>query len=83
MAAGLQPSPTCKRDWNSAGGRRRDFMVGCLLAVAAVHSCRVQPGRWVAPHLAVRTLFDCCRWSCRVNQPVQRNTLACLLVACC
>ena len=48
-------------------------MVVCPLAVAVVHSCRVQADRWVAPHLAVRTLFDCCRWSCRVTQPVQRN----------
>ena len=74
-AAGLQPSPICKRDWGSPGGRRRDFMVGCPLAAAAVHSCRVQPDRWIAPHLAVRTLFDCCRWSCRVTQPVQRTPL--------
>ena len=33
-------------------------MVGCL-AAAAVLSCMVQPDRWVAPHLAVRTLFNC------------------------
>ena len=45
------------------------------LAVAAVHSCRVQPDRWVGPHLAVRTLFDCRRWSCRVTQPVLRTSL--------
>ena len=50
-------------------------MVGCPLAVAAVHSCKVEPGRWIAPHLAVRTLFDCCRWECRVTQPVQRTLL--------
>ena len=75
LAAGLQPSPTCKSDWSSLGGRRRDFMVGCPLAVAAVHSCRVQTDRWVAPHLAVRTLFDCCRWTGRVTQPVQRTPL--------
>ena len=37
--------------------------------------CRVQPGGWIAPHLAVRTLFDCCRWTCRVAQPVQRTPL--------
>ena len=61
LAAGLQLAPSCKRDWASAGGYRRDFMVGCLPAVAAVHSCRVQPDRWIAPHLAVWTLFDCCR----------------------
>ena len=50
-------------------------MVGCPLAVAAVLSCKVQADRWVAPHLAVRTIFDCCRRTCRVTQPVQRTTL--------
>ena len=39
-----------------------DFMVGCTLAAAAVASCRVEPDRWIAPHLAVRTYFDCSRW---------------------
>ena len=47
----------------------------CPLAAAAVLSCKVQIDRWIAPHLAVRTLFDCCRWSCRVTQPVQRAPL--------
>ena len=61
MTSGLQPASTCKQDWSAAGGHRRDFMVGCPLAAAAVLSCKVQPGRWIAPHLAVRTLFDCCR----------------------
>ena len=74
-AAGLQPSPTCKRDWGSPRGRRRDFILGCPLAAAAILSCRVQPDRWIAPHLAVRTLFDCRRWSCRVTQPVLRTSL--------
>ena len=50
-------------------------MVGCPLAAAPVLSCKVQPDRWLAPHLAVGTLFDCCRWSCRVTQPVQRTPL--------
>ena len=52
-------------------------MVGCPLAAAAaaVLSCRVQSDRWVAPHLAVWTLFDCGRWTCRVTQPVQRTHL--------
>ena len=54
LACGLQPAPTCKRTWSAAGGHRRDFMVGCPLAVAAVLSCKVQPDRWIAPHLAVR-----------------------------
>ena len=75
MAAGLQPTPTCKRGWDSAGGHRRDFMVGCPLAVAAVLSCKVQADRWIAPHLAVRTFFDCCRWTGRVTQLLQRTPL--------
>ena len=44
----------------SLGGRRRDFMVGCPLAVAAVLSCKVQADRWIGPHL---------------TQPVQRTPL--------
>ena len=75
MAAGLQPASTCKRDWSATGGHRRDFMVGCPLAAAAVLSCKVQPDRWIAPHLSVRTFFDCCLWTCRVTQPVQRTPL--------
>ena len=71
----LQPAPTCKRDWGAAGGHRRDFMVGCPLAAPAVLSCKVQPDRLIAPHLAVRTLFDCCRWTSRVTQPVSRTPL--------
>ena len=31
LAAGLQLAPTCKRDWNSTGGHRRNSMVGCPL----------------------------------------------------
>ena len=75
LAAGLRPAVTCKRTWCADGGHRRDFMVGCPLAAAAVLSCKVQNDRWVAPHLAVRTLFDCCRWTCRVTQAVQRTSL--------
>ena len=81
LAAGLQPAPTSKRDWSATGGHRRDFMVGCpLAAAAAVLSCRVQSDWWITPHLAVRTVFECFRWTCRVTQPVQRISL---LVACC
>ena len=28
LATGLQPAPTCKRDWSATGGHRRDFIVG-------------------------------------------------------
>ena len=59
----------------SGGDTRRDFMIGCPLATAAVLSCTVQADRWISLHLAVQTLFDCCRWDCRVTQPVQRTPL--------
>ena len=75
LAAGLQPAPTCKRDWGSVVFRRRDFMIGCLLAAAAVLSCKVQPERWIVHHLAVRTLFDCCRCTSQATQPVVRTPL--------
>ena len=75
LAAGLRPVHTCKRGWGAAGGHRMDFMVGCPFAVAAVLSCKVQADGWVAHHLAVRTLCDCCRWTCQVTQPVQRTPL--------
>ena len=32
-------------------------------------------GIWIAHHLAIRTLFDCCRWESRVMQSVQRTPL--------
>ena len=52
LATGKQPSSTCLREWGSGGGTRRDFMVGCPLAAAAVLSCTVQPDRWIALPLA-------------------------------
>ena len=73
LAAGLPPAPTCKRSWTAAGGHRSDFMVGCPLAAAALLSCKVQPDMWIAPHLAIWTLFDCCRWESWVTQSVQRT----------
>ena len=74
LTAGMQPAPTCKRDWGAGSGHRSDFMVGCPhAAAAAVLSCKVYPDRWIAPYLAVWALFDCCWWTCRVTQPVQRT----------
>ena len=75
LATGRQPSSTCMREWGSSGGTRRDFMVGCPLSAAAVLSCTVQADRWIAPHLAVRALFDYERWSCCVTQPVRFSPL--------
>ena len=74
LTTGMQPAPTCKRGWGAGSGHRSDFMVGCPLAAAAVLSCKVYPDRWIALH-AVRALFDCCWWTCRVTQPVQRTPL--------
>ena len=75
LAAGRQPSSTCRREWGSVGGTRRDFMVGCPLLTAAVLDCAVQADRWIAPHLAVRALFDYGRWSCSVAQQVRFSPL--------
>ena len=75
LATGKQPAVTCKRDWGSDGGTRRDFMVGCPLVAAAVLNCAVQLDRWIAPHLAVRAFFDYGRWSCLVTQPVRFSPL--------
>ena len=58
LAAGLCPAPTCKRSWTADGGHRRDFILCCPLAAAALLSCKVQSDRWIAPHLVVRALFD-------------------------
>ena len=84
LATGRQPSSTCLREWGCGGGNRRDFMFGCPLAAAAVLSCKVQPDRWIAPHLAVRTLFDCCGWTSQVTQLVSRTPfglpLGCLML---
>ena len=45
-------------------------MVGCTLAAAVVTSCRVDPDRWIAPHVAVRTYSERGGWSCEVSQLV-------------
>ena len=59
------------------------LVVVCTLAAAAVSSCRVEPDRWIAPHLAVGANFDCVRWTCKVTQPVQTySSVACFLAAC-
>ena len=75
IASGLQPAPTCKRSWTAASGRRRDFILGCPLAAAAILSCNVQSDRWIAPHLAVRALFVYGRWDAWVAQFVRCTPL--------
>ena len=82
LAAGLSPDPTCKRSWTADGGHHRDFILGCPLAAAALLSCKVQPDRWIAPHLAVRAPFDSGQWESWVTQPVRLFglLLGCLLL---
>ena len=58
VASSRQPGVTCKRSWDSTGGYRRDFLVGCPRAAAAVSKCVVQADRWILPHLAVRAHFE-------------------------
>ena len=57
-------------------------MIGCPRAAAAVTECMVREDMWILPHLAVRAHFEYSRWVSGVSQPVQRTSLACLLVAC-
>ena len=73
--SGVLPVATCKRSWGDVGGHPRDFMVGCPLVAAAVHSCSVQMDRWIVPHLAVQASFLYSIWTCRVSQPVKRTPL--------
>ena len=75
LATGRQLASTCMREWSSGGGTRRDFLIGCPLAAAALLSCTVQTDMWISPHLAVRALFDCDRWSCCVTQPFRFSPL--------
>ena len=74
-ATGMQPALVCKRALSASGGHGKNFMVGCPLAANAVLSRKVQFDKWVDPHLVVRTLCDCCRWTCRATQAVQRTPL--------
>ena len=49
-------------DFLAVQGSRKDFMVGCRRAAAAVSRCLVSEDRWILPHLAVRAHFECSRW---------------------
>ena len=75
MAAGSEPSATCKRDWASPGGTRRDFVVGYPLAAAALSGCWVDGTRCVQPHLSVCASFENGRWNAVAQQPVRFTPL--------
>ena len=74
-ASGRVPGFTCRQDWGSTLWCRRDFMVGCPRAAAAVSGCEVLQDRRVVPHFSVRTCFDYSRWLAKVSLPVQRTPL--------
>ena len=72
LAAGLQPAPFCKLGWTAAGGHRRDFILVVLLLLLLFFFVGF---RWIAPHLAVRALFDYGRWESWVTLPVHCTPL--------
>ena len=69
-ASGGVPDVTCKRDLACVGGTRRDFILGCPMATAAMRGCWVDRERWIQPHFSVGASFSACRWSERVEQPI-------------
>ena len=52
------------------GGNRRDFLIGCPHAAAALEHCGVQNVKWILPHLAVRAALSAFWWTCEVVQPI-------------
>ena len=74
-ASGVEPGVTCKKDWASSGGNRRDFILGCPLAAAATGGCWVDDSRWIQPHFAVVASFRGDRWLTKVTQPCRVTPL--------
>ena len=74
-ASGVRPGVTCKRDLTCSGGSRRDFVLGCPLAAAALAGCWVDCNRWIQPHFAVRASFLASRWTVKVCGPVPLSPL--------
>ena len=74
-ASGVDAGVTCKRDWASTGGNRRDFIMGCPLATAALGCCWVDGSRGIQPHFAVVASFQGDRWSAKVTQPCRVTPL--------
>ena len=75
VASGVDAGVTCKKVWASTGGTRRDFILGCPLAAAALDSCWVDDSRWIQPHFAVVASFQRVRWSVEVTQPCRVTPL--------
>ena len=71
----LRPGITCKRDVSCSGGSRRDFVLGCPLAAAALAGCWVDCNRWIQPHFSVLASFSAARWTAKVLRPVRFSPL--------
>ena len=74
-AAGVESDATCNGDWACLEESRRDFILGCPLAGAALGGCWVDCCRWIQPHFSVCASFLDARWSAKVTQPVKVSPL--------
>ena len=55
LGRGVTPPPTCKFQLDEGKGTRRDFALACPIALAAITSCSVRPGRWFPLHFGILT----------------------------
>ena len=49
-------------------GSRRDFLLVCPVALAAVSACYVSPDRWFTPHFSVCAEFSLSSWDAIVDR---------------
>ena len=49
-------------------GSRRDFVLACPIAMAAITACRVLPDSWFVPHFAVYAEFSLSAWDATVDR---------------
>ena len=72
LASGRQPGVTCKRSWDSTGGSRRDFMVGCPRAAAAVSKGRRPKNPSDEVLIEIMSRFPCAKRELRVHLHVEK-----------
>ena len=53
LGRGVPPSSTCQFQLDEDKGSRRDFLLGCPIALAAANACYVSPDRWFILHFSV------------------------------
>ena len=69
LGAGLAPDATCRFSREEGTGSLRDFVVGCLGALAASQACYVTD-RWFTPHFSVIARFHIDAWMADVACPI-------------